>query len=185
MRVRDKWQGGGLGKGPGEGGTCQLPSPMEECDTNEQTETGFPSPSSRTPFPERPLSLSCELLRKQEVLSTCFLEKRGNERVKWQEESFVLNSKLPVPRGFCPRDPSLALQSLTLRYTTHTHRHAPQSPSCPHAGYHAACLQPLVRVAAPPVTVAFTSRSEPQKLGRRDSLFVVIVSRLWGPQDPG
>lgn len=36
--------GRGLGEGPGEGCTCQLPSPMEECDTNEQKETGFPSP---------------------------------------------------------------------------------------------------------------------------------------------
>lgn len=49
--------GRGTLKAAREGGTCQLSSPMEECDTNEQTETGFPSPSLRTPLPEPFVSL--------------------------------------------------------------------------------------------------------------------------------
>lgn len=76
------------------------------------------------------------------------------------------NSKLPEPRGFCTRDPSLAFQPLTLRFMTRTlprtsYPAAPtpvsmQLPSNPRSGWGGG--------AAPPVTATFMPRTEPQNL---------------------
>lgn len=97
------------------------------------------------------------------------------------------NSKLPEPRGFCTRDPSLAFQPLTLRFMTRT---------LPRTSYPAAPTPVSMQLPSNPrsgwggegqllLSLLLSCQGQSLRTSDGDSAFVVSVSQLWSPQKPG